>query len=63
MRTIKEYVYYNIFKIIVKFDKFLERFIKQESNNLGSTGINYTICTKGNKFHQSCKCGSTTGRC
>ena len=63
MKTIKEYVYYNIFKIIVKFDKFLERFIKEEQNNLGSTGINYTICTKGNKFHQSCKCGSTTGRC
>jgi hypothetical protein len=62
MRTIKELTYYYIFRIIVKFDKYLERFVK-ESNHLGSTGINYTICTKGNKFHQSCKCGSTTGRC
>lgn len=63
MRTIKQLTYFYIFRVIVKFDKFLENFIKEESNHLGSSGINYTVCTKGNKFHDSCKCGSKTGRC
>lgn len=62
MRTIKELTYYYLFRIIVKFDKYLERFTK-ESNHLGSTGINYTICPKGKKFHNACTCGSDNGRC
>ena len=63
MRTIKELTYYYIFRIIVKFDKFLERFIKQESNELGSTCINHSICIKGNRYNKACKCGSINGRC
>lgn len=63
MKQIKHYLYYKLFKCLVYFDTFLEKFIKEEKNNLGSTGIKHTICIKGNKFYKSCKCGSTTGRC
>jgi len=59
----RKLMYFYLFRAIVKFDKFLELFTKEETNHLGSSGINYTICTKGNKFHSECKCGSKTGRC
>ena len=62
MRTIKQLTYYYIFRVIIKLDRYLERFTK-ESNYLGSTGINYTICPKGKKFHNACACGSDNGRC
>jgi hypothetical protein len=62
MKTIKQITYYYMFRILVKFDKILERFTKP-IDNLKSSGINYTVCTKGNKFFHSCKCGSTSGRC
>ena len=63
MRTIKELGYFYLFRLIVKFDKLLEHFTNVEINHLGSSGIQHTICTKGNKFHASCRCGSKTGRC
>jgi hypothetical protein len=63
MKTIKQLSYFYLFRAIVKFDKFLELFTKVEINHLGSSGIKHTICIKGNKFYQSCRCGSKTGRC
>jgi hypothetical protein len=63
MNQVKQYVYYKIFKCLVYFDTFLEKFIKDDNKSIGSSGIKYTICIKGNKFYKSCKCGSVTGRC
>jgi len=57
----KKIIYFYIFRAIIKLDKWL--FKAQHRDKMRPSGVDYTVCIKGHKFYQSCKCGSTNGRC
>lgn len=56
----KKFIYFYTILIITKLDNLFKR---EHTFPLRPTGISHSVCIKGNKYYQSCKCGSQNGRC